>query len=94
MSVGGEVLEVIPFGDKIFINTIEKIRSDDGFRYGAKCAINVEKDGNSVKVKPGDIVWWQGNKAYWTTKDRKTEIETILKRVGFSGVNRPSRRKL
>ncbi len=90
MSVGGEVVEVIKSGNKVWINTVEKIRDGDKHRYGGRCAIFVAKDKNSIKVKPKDILWWQGRKAYWTTEDRLTEVETVLDKIGFSGVNRPS----
>jgi len=77
MSVGGVVKEVLQLPEKIWINT------NDG---SSDCAIYVERDSNSQRVKTGDIVWWQGSEAYWTTEDRQTEIETVLNRRGFSGV--------
>jgi len=80
MSVGGKVIKHKIFDDKVYIDT-----DDDG----CKCAIYVERDVNSEKVKEGDIVWWQSGKAYWTTEDRKTEIETVLIKRGFSGVPYP-----
>ena len=80
MSVGGKVTEVIVQEDRVYIDT------DDS---GDKCAIFVERDKNSEQVAPEDIVWWQGNDAYWTTADRETVVERTLKRRGFSGVNRP-----
>lgn len=80
MSVGGKVIDHKIFDEKVYIDTY-----DDG----CKCAIYVERDANSEKVKAGDIVWWQGLKAYWTTKDRKTQVETVLTRRSFSGVPYP-----
>jgi len=80
MSVGGKVIEVVKAQNKIWINTLD---------HKDECAIYVEIGNDSKKVIPGDIVWWQGNNAFWTTKDRKTEIETKLKRIGCSGVSRP-----
>lgn len=80
MSVGGKVIEVLTLDEKIWINT------DDGT---CECAIYVERDANSEQVKSGDVVWWQGSRAFWTTKDRKTHIEKVLIRIGFSGVSRP-----
>ena len=79
MSVGGKVTEVIVQDDRIYIDT------HDGH---TDCAIYVERDIRSEKVKPGDVVWWQGRKAYWTTSDRST-IEEPLNRIGYSGVDRP-----
>lgn len=82
MSVGGEVIEVCTSAvtGNVWINT-----SDDGHT----CAIYVANDENSRKVAAGDKVWWQGRKALWTTKDRKTQVDTALRRVGFSGAPRP-----
>ncbi len=79
MSVGGKVIDHKIFDEKVYINT------DDG----SQCAIYVERDANSEKVQSGDIVWWQGDRAFWTTKDRKSQVETVLKRRGFSGVPYP-----
>lgn len=80
MSVGGKVINHKIFDESVYIDT-----DDDG----CKCAIYVERDANSEKVSIGDIVWWQGERAFWTTKDRKTEVETVLTRRGFSGVPYP-----
>ena len=80
MSVGGEVTEVIVQDERVYIDTDDK---------GDKCAIFVEKDENSIQVKPKDIVWWQGHRAFWTTKDRETVVERTLIRRGTSGVSRP-----
>lgn len=82
MSVGGVVYEVILQNDRVYIDTVE---NDSGYH----CAIFVDRDENSEKVTKGDIVWWQGGSAYWTTKDRKTIVERTLNRRGFSGVKRP-----
>lgn len=77
MSVGGKVIDVVRMPERIWINT------NDGY---SKCAIYVERDENSEQVTKGDIVWWQGRKAYWTTADRTTHVETVLHRIGYSGV--------
>lgn len=81
MSVGGKVTGVIVQSDRVYIDT------NDG---SCDCAIFVDRDENSVQVRPGDVVWWQGKEVYWTTADRKTVVECTLKRRGFSGVNRPA----
>ena len=80
MSVGGKVTEVIIQENAVYIDTYDK---------HSNCAIFVERDDKSVKVMNGDIVWWQGDYAYWTTSDRKSVVEQKLKRRGFSGVSRP-----
>ena len=79
MSVGGKVKDVLIHENRVFINTI-----DDGY----ECAIYVERDRNSERVSSGDTVWWQGERAYWTTEDEEIE-ECTLKRRGFSGVPWP-----
>ena len=86
MSVGGKVIDIVCEPDKgrVYINTDDR---------GDKCAIFVEYDEYSPLVAIGDIVWWQGGIAYWTTADRGYAIALIdhpLKRRGYSGVNRPT----
>ena len=76
MSVGRKVIESIIFEDKVYINT------KDG---GAERAIIVDRDANSENVEAGDIVSWQGNRAFWTTSDRETKVKAVLSRRGFSG---------
>lgn len=81
MSVGGKVIDIVRDTETVWINT------DDGYE---KCAIYVNRDSNSERVTIGDIVWWQGRIAYWTTADRISEVETELTRHGYSGVKRPA----
>ncbi|MCP3669389.1 MAG: hypothetical protein GY814_02915 [Gammaproteobacteria bacterium] len=83
MSVGGKVIDIVqePDKDRVYINTDDK---------GDKCAIFVEYDEHSRRVAINDIVWWQGGTAYWTTADRRTFIEHPLKRLGCSGVSKPT----
>lgn len=94
MSIGGTVTETIILPDKIWINTKEKEH------YRSECAIYVEDSPAARCVSKGDTVWWQGNTAYWTPKnkngqpierkDGKCSVSDIkLKRQGFSGVKRP-----
>ena len=80
MSVGGKVKDCLIFENRVFINTIDGL---------VECAINVERDSNSETVVPGDFVWWQGNRAFWTTKDKISQVDTVLVRRGFSGVPWP-----
>lgn len=80
MSVGGKVIDIARHPDRVWINT------NDGYE---DCAIFVERDGLSEQVTKGDIVWWQGREAYWTKADRKTQVETVLRRIGYSGVKHP-----
>lgn len=79
--IGGIVTEVKVLADRVYIDCEENNST-------SKCAIYVERDENSKQVKPADIVWWQGGRAYWTPYD-KSRIEVVLKRIGYSGVKRP-----
>lgn len=81
MSVGGNVIETIPVGDRVWINTRER-------QSGHECAIFVEATNESRSVSPGDMLWWQGSVAYWTPAN-KAFIERRLQRIGYSGVKRP-----
>lgn len=80
MSVGGKVTEVIIKEKSVYVDT------DDN---GDACAIYMEKNESSERIRPGDIVWWQSGSAYWTTADRKTVVERDIPRIGYSGVPRP-----
>lgn len=84
MSVGGKVTEVIILDDKIWVNTNDSKR----WNKPNHCAIYIERTPDSEKIKPHDVVWWQGRTAYWTTRDR-TIIEQRFQRIGYSGVSRP-----
>lgn len=83
-QVGGVVVEVVPDGNRYWVNT------DD---HGDECAIFVEKNANSDKIKPGDSVWWQGRDAMWTTKavreGAEGDSDIKIPRIGYSGVSRP-----
>lgn len=93
MSCGGIVIETIAVKNRIWINTKEKEY------YRTECAIYVEDTPEARCVSKGDTVWWQGDKAYWTPKDKngnpierkdgKYVANVVLKRIGFSGVKRP-----
>lgn len=80
MSIGGIVVEVIIQDTNVYIDT---------YADNDNTAIYVERDSNSIQVKRGDIVWWQSGHAYWTTEDRKTQVDTKLIKIGYSGVRRP-----
>jgi len=81
MSVGGKVTEVIVLDDVVYIDTID---------HKEECAIYVKRNQDSEAIMPGDVVWWQGRIAYWTTADRTSVVEKPLTRHGFSGVTRPN----
>jgi hypothetical protein len=88
MSVGGKVTEVIDAGDRVWVDTKEREQSTQ------TCAIYVERTPLSLSISKGDSLWWQGGRAYWTAKDRAGKLigkpDTVLKRIGYSGVSRPA----
>ena len=88
MSIGGKVVETIVLPEKVWVNT----RDTD---YGPRertVAIYVERTPESRSISVGDIIWWQGDTAFWTPRSLGNNppfVEKKLKRVGFSGVPRP-----
>jgi len=88
--IGGIVTQVIVLPDRVWINCVEEQST-------SKCAIYVERDERSEKVKPADTVWWQGGFAMWTPYEYKQgsgkfgiDYEIKLNRIGFSGVAKPN----
>lgn len=77
--VGGTVIEVIDCADRLWVSCQSHLD---------KCAVYCEK----APVQPGDKLWWQAGVCYWTTID-KSLIEVPLKKIGFSGVSRPDRKR-
>jgi hypothetical protein len=79
--VGGKVIETIDTGEKVWVNCQERTGQK-------KCAIYIERTYESRAISDGDSIWWQGGYAFWTPKSR-VFVDKKLKRIGFSGVNRP-----
>jgi hypothetical protein len=90
--IGGKVIETIVCGNKVWINCQEYLETCDKL-LNYTCAIYVENTPASRSVSEGDIVWWQGDRAMWTARDRNNKTigkaDTVLKKIGFSGVSRP-----
>jgi uncharacterized protein YraI len=88
MSVGGKVCEVIDTGKRIWVNTREWEGSSQS------CAIYVERTAEARTISVGDTVWWQGEYARWTPKNRSGNSigpsDIKIPRIGFSGVSRPN----
>jgi hypothetical protein len=84
--VGGIVIEVINAPNKIWVNVKER-------RSSQTCAVYVEINSNSRKIKEGDFLWWQGGEAMWTPKgaDGKCGVDYDIQipRIGYSGVPKP-----
>lgn len=90
MSVGGRVIETIDCGDKVWVNTKERYWNGSKWKLGDQCAIYVERNDNSLRIRFNDSLWWQGGKAYWTARDGSNKEDTPIPRIGFSGVPRPA----
>ncbi len=50
-------------------------------RHGDECAVYADLT-EALGVMPGDRVWWQGRKIYWTRDGAFTERE--IRKIGFS----------
>lgn len=98
--VGGIVIEVSELRlrpEVIFVDTHDT-------KYKQTCAILVEKNETSLKIEPGDSVWWQCGKAYWTPKANinkdisklkcHVDYDIEIRKVGYSGLSHPDRREL
>lgn len=90
--IGGKVIETIVLPDKVWVNCKERPE------YSTTCAIYVENDARARCISEGDVVWWQGGRAMWTPRRNNRansggkcgrDYDIQLKRIGFSGVNRP-----
>jgi len=89
--IGGQVIEAItvsdhPKGSRVWINCREKDSTSE-------CAIYVEDSAAARCVEKGDKVWWQSEWAMWSHYHQgrlvgKADIK--LKRIGSSGVSRPT----
>ncbi len=89
MSVGGRVAYTRDLGPTVEIATWEQNSPHQNFT-----AIQVEKNLLIKRhMSPGDTVWWQGRKAFWTPRDRRLPDgdgvwhlaeDVELARVGYS----------
>lgn len=50
-------------------------------RHGDECAVFADRE-EAAEVRPGDRIWWQGRKIYWTRDGAFTERE--ISKIGFS----------
>ena len=77
--VGGDVVDVVLDGEKVWVNCREPSSGDT-------CAIYVVRDERSEIIDVGDRLWWQGRTAFWTPLPIGGSSDIPLKRVGYSGV--------
>jgi len=87
--VGGMVITTIEDGDRIYVNCRELLTHRGRPQ---TCAIYVDRNSDSVQIRPGDKIWWQGNRVMWTPIDRRV-IEKEIPRRSYSGVSSPLARK-
>lgn len=90
--VGGIVTKTIQQQDRVWIDCEEEQST-------SKCAIYVERNANSDRIKAGDSIWWQGGFALWTPSERKgnrcgKDYDIRIPKIGFSGVGVPVKRLL
>jgi hypothetical protein len=90
--IGGIVTETIRLADRIWVNCVSsEEKSND------HCAIYVERNSQSERIKPADSFWWQGCYALWTPYENKgksgnrpgRDCDIRIPRIGSSGVSKP-----
>ena len=81
--VGGTIVEVrVISSGKAWVSTRDK---------RDECAIYLNPAGH--RIKSGDGLWWQGDKAFWTPRPTRGGLADVpLQRIGFSGVSKPEPR--
>ncbi len=75
--VGGTVIEVAFVDDRVFVDCADY---REGCKHPDTCAIYVERNSTSEQIQIGDLLWWQGEYAYWGPDD------IPIRRRGYSGV--------
>lgn len=62
------------------------------------CGVRVKPASVRHLMKPGDLFWWQGRRAFWTPAPERglspAFVDVPLERTGYSTDKLPSRRKL
>ncbi len=85
--VGGIVIEAAERDGRIYIDCRARAHRDTS-------AIWVEKNEQSLRIRMGDSIWWQGSWAMWTAEvvdstapGMKSGVHFDIKipRIGFSG---------
>lgn len=105
--VGGRVAEIIPLAGKIWVNVQDTVYNPVTGSYDRLgndfCAVYVERNETSERIKKGDSLWWQGRSVMWTPPENRVKEPNTLKcgvdydieipRIGYSGVSRPALRE-
>lgn len=82
MSVGGRVLYTRDLGEALQVVTWE---TDSPHQDGV--AVDLEKTPEAMRIEPGDMVWWQGPWAFWTSRGARLvgdPGDIKIPRVGYS----------
>jgi hypothetical protein len=69
--VGGTVIGVSRRGDVTLLNVKDNTYTDE---CAVRCVERRDDTGEDVRVMPGDQVWWQCGKVYWTPKRGKPPV--------------------
>lgn len=93
--IGGTIIDIVDLATKMYINVI-----DENCHIVNKCAIYIERNENSLKMKIGDSVWWQDDYVMWTPKasiDRYNnehfvecgvDYDIKIPRIGYIGLDK------
>lgn len=83
--VGGTIINVVPLSKSVWVQV-----QGEGPEQFDTCAIRVKHSALSAQLKPGDLLWWQSGKAYWTPKPCDVRSDVPLDRVGYSHSSIPN----
>lgn len=91
---GGIVIEVCKHPTDrhiLYVNCIDAM-----FNRQAESAIYIENNANSDNIQIGDLMWWQGNYAYWTPQANRckregkgVQYDIEIPQIGSGGVAHP-----
>lgn len=98
--IGGRVIEVAEVPDRPDVLFVDV--ADRPYRTVETCAIYVERNEQSLQIEVGDTVWWHGRLAMWTPQSnigyhlhddaqQGVDFDIKIPRIGYSGVQHPSR---
>jgi len=61
--IGGIVSAVVEFNDEVRVFVKENEAQEEPY------ALRLVRNADSVRIKPGDQIWWQLDSAYWTADE-------------------------
>jgi len=91
--IGGIVIGIKTLADRVLVNCVDENESRND-----KCSIYVERNEQSARIKPGDLIWWQGGFAMWTPYEKKgkagnkegVDCDVRIPKIGFSFSVKPT----